>query len=391
MKLNRHRARDVRSSRVSDEALDRPPVKISSSRHHDPAVSASRAAEGAPLGSDLRRVLEPSFGHSFGDVRIHDDAESDAQARQLDAAAFTVGGDIHFRSGFFDPRSPGGMHLLAHEAAHVVQNDRFGRSPDVDTVSRPGDLAETEADAAASAVMAGESASVHTASESAVSCTLMDLVGGVGKTIWDVATDDTIGGLVDVGAFKDVAPSLSGVMDPVGKVLGPLGVISGGMDLHESLTSDESNFENTEQGVLGVGNILSGLASTAGLFGVGSGVGASTAMSAAGLAEAGLATGAVGGTLGAGLAAGGQVIGAGLAGYGAGRLLDNGVDWLGDAITGNEEADHSISGTLADGMVGMDQLAVQGLRGLGVLDNNAPAYTQTLGWQLAEILPSWMQ
>jgi hypothetical protein len=34
---------------------------------------------------------------------------------------------------------------------------------------------------------------------------------------------------------------------------------------------------------------------------------------------------------------------------------------------------------------------VQGLRGLGVLDNDAPAYTQTLGWQLAEILPSWMQ
>jgi hypothetical protein len=35
-------------------------------------------------------------------------------------------------------------------------------------------------------------------------------------------------------------------------------------------------------------------------------------------------------------------------GYAAGQLLDKGVDWIGDKVSGNEDADHSISGAGAD-------------------------------------------
>ena len=51
-----------------------------------------------------------------------------------------------------------------------------------------------------------------------------------------------------------------------------------------------------------------------------------------------------------------------------------------------ETGDYSISGMLGEGAAALD-------RGVSSLwaDESEPAYTQTLGWKLAEILPSWMQ
>src|SRR6185503_6422054 len=42
-------------------------------------------------------------------------------ARALDAEAFTVGADVGFREGRYDPASATSRHLLAHELTHVVQ------------------------------------------------------------------------------------------------------------------------------------------------------------------------------------------------------------------------------------------------------------------------------
>jgi hypothetical protein len=66
--------------------------------------------------------------------------------------------------------------------------------------------------------------------------------------------------------------------------------------------------------------------------------------------------------------------------------MDNGVDWIGDQITGNEAGDHSISGLAADGMTSIDQ-SIARARGYG----DDEAYRHTAGWWLAENLPSWMQ
>ena len=68
--------------------------------------------------------MEARFGTDFSSVRIHDDAGAAAVAGRIDAAAFTTGNDIVFGTGHFDPRSPEGRHLLAHELAHVVQQNR---------------------------------------------------------------------------------------------------------------------------------------------------------------------------------------------------------------------------------------------------------------------------
>jgi hypothetical protein len=303
---------------------------------------------------------------------VHDVQEATELGPSGRAVAVTNGEDILLGP---DVRSQGNVasdYVLAHELAHVVQFDRFGVDASSPLESSPDDSAERDATNAANAVWTGTSPEV-TAAPTALAPSflgdLWDVVSGaepeptdepsfmkdvVGRSLWGGMTDDTIGGLTDVGALKGIGSiggGMRGIMDPVSKVLGPLGVVSGTIDMISGI-SGERNFDNNEKTALGFGNVLSGLASTAGLFGVGGGVTGGTAMTAAGLAEAGAATGAVGGSLGAGLAAGGQVIGAGLAGYGAGKLMDKGVGWLGGATSGDERG---LSDRMVDRAMGTNE------------------------------------
>jgi hypothetical protein len=74
---------------------------------------------------------------SFGAVRIHTGADADAAARSMYAAAYTVGDDIVFAAGRFQPGTAAGRALLAHELTHVVQQRQHGalavqRAPSAD-------------------------------------------------------------------------------------------------------------------------------------------------------------------------------------------------------------------------------------------------------------------
>ncbi|MGB9750789.1 eCIS core domain-containing protein [Roseiflexus castenholzii] len=76
---------------------------------------------GAPLDRETRAFMEPRFGHDFSQVRIHADARAATVARSLDALAFTVGNDIAFALGQYQPGSDEGRALLAHELTHTIQ------------------------------------------------------------------------------------------------------------------------------------------------------------------------------------------------------------------------------------------------------------------------------
>src|SRR5438477_2632150 len=69
-----------------------------------------------------------SFGRDLADVRIHTGSDSAAAARHLDAQAFTIGNDIHFGANRYQPETPAGQHLLAHELTHSLQQ-RAGGQP----------------------------------------------------------------------------------------------------------------------------------------------------------------------------------------------------------------------------------------------------------------------
>ena len=67
--------------------------------------------------------MDQAFGEDFSEVTIHPDSPTPAG---LGALAYTQGNDVHFAPGQFNPESPEGLSLLAHELAHVVQQ-RQGR------------------------------------------------------------------------------------------------------------------------------------------------------------------------------------------------------------------------------------------------------------------------
>ena len=91
-------------------------------------VDSATRGGGRALDPALRHSMEARFGYDFSSVRLHDDPQAASAAAGVDAAAFTVGEHIVFGSGRFDPSSPEGRHLIAHELAHVVQQ-RGGAAP----------------------------------------------------------------------------------------------------------------------------------------------------------------------------------------------------------------------------------------------------------------------
>ncbi len=129
----------------------------------DVAIDRASASSGQALPEDLRSRFEASLGADLSSVRIHNGAESAQAASAVGARAYATGNDIHFAAGTYDPSSAFGVHLIAHEVAHTVQQQ--GAAPTTQhklEVSGPADTAEIEADVAAEAMIEGAPAAVTT-------------------------------------------------------------------------------------------------------------------------------------------------------------------------------------------------------------------------------------
>ncbi len=81
----------------------------------------------AELGARFSGVFG-ARGVDFGGVRIHTDAAAASSARDVHAAAYTVGHHVVFAEGRYQPHSEEGRALLAHELAHVVQQSLGNRA-----------------------------------------------------------------------------------------------------------------------------------------------------------------------------------------------------------------------------------------------------------------------
>ncbi|MEE8295823.1 MAG: DUF4157 domain-containing protein, partial [Sphingomonadales bacterium] len=81
---------------------------------------------GAPLAKSTKAFFEPRFGQDFSKVRLHTDAKAADMADSIRAKAFTLGNDIAFAKGAFNPESKSGKQLLAHELTHTVQQGGLG-------------------------------------------------------------------------------------------------------------------------------------------------------------------------------------------------------------------------------------------------------------------------
>lgn len=174
----------------------------------DAAAAFALATSGTPKQVPMRAEMERAFGADFGGVRAH---TGGAPAREglalLGASAATHGADVVFRDA-----APS-RELVAHELTHVVQQGSVVQGGPAG-VSSPGDAAERDAEAVASAVARGEAApdvgggahgEIHRAVETA---------GGV----WDTATYAAFSSGRTVGANVDVTftPKDPVVADAIG-------------------------------------------------------------------------------------------------------------------------------------------------------------------------------
>lgn len=81
---------------------------------------------GQQMGPRVQRYMEEAMGADFNGVRLHTDARANTLNRSLNAKAFTVGKDIFFSKGQYQPNSSNGQELLAHELTHTVQQGASG-------------------------------------------------------------------------------------------------------------------------------------------------------------------------------------------------------------------------------------------------------------------------
>lgn len=120
----------------------------------DPGAIQAQLGSGQALRGNMKSHMESAYGADFSDVRVHTDGKAHELSDNLNARAFTVGNDIAFGTGEYQPGTVVGDALIAHELAHVVQQGS-GNSA-VSRQSKQGPAAgglEEDADLAAAGAM----------------------------------------------------------------------------------------------------------------------------------------------------------------------------------------------------------------------------------------------
>jgi pyrrolidone-carboxylate peptidase len=93
---------------------------MTASPHVSSRIAASRGG-GLPLQGPAMQQMQQGFGRDFGSIRIHVGSTAAELSSQLNAKAFTVGNDVFFGAGQYEPQTRAGQRLLAHELTHTVQ------------------------------------------------------------------------------------------------------------------------------------------------------------------------------------------------------------------------------------------------------------------------------
>lgn len=108
-----------------------------------PELNNAQHGAATPLPKHIRQPMEAFFNADLSRVRVHTDMAGAAAARAVNARAYAHGDHLMFAQGQYEPHSPAGQRLLAHEVAHVVlHGDGKGehqahRQPDQPTTTPP--------------------------------------------------------------------------------------------------------------------------------------------------------------------------------------------------------------------------------------------------------------
>jgi hypothetical protein len=112
--LNRRLRTEKMSKDIEKKYLEQGTKLLSDTMPH--RLDEEQKAEFKPLFSDVA-------GNKLDDVRIHTGEKAHEAAEAMGAKAFAIGTkDIFFNKNYYDPKSPMGKGLLAHELTHVYED-----------------------------------------------------------------------------------------------------------------------------------------------------------------------------------------------------------------------------------------------------------------------------
>jgi hypothetical protein len=172
-----------------------------------PIVTQVLRSPGQPLDDNARGFMESRFGHDFGRVRVHVDTRAAESARAIDAVAYTLGNNVVFGSGQYQPRSLDGLGLLAHELTHVVQQRHIPTPLQQEPViGGHDDVHEREANRAAATLepaltldSPAAQPRIRPAKGEGIGAAVGALVGGIAGGIFGGLPGAILGGLAGAG------------------------------------------------------------------------------------------------------------------------------------------------------------------------------------------------
>ena len=92
---------------------------------HTASAEASSAinslGSGMPLPASERAFFEPRFGKDLSHIRVHTGGTADTASQSINARAFSLGNNIAFANGQYQPGTQSGRTLMAHEITHTLQ------------------------------------------------------------------------------------------------------------------------------------------------------------------------------------------------------------------------------------------------------------------------------
>ena len=94
----------------------------------NPQALQAQLGSGQSLDGAVNSRMSSAFGYDFSRVRLHTDTQAASLSADLNARAFTIGRDVAFGAGEYQPGTMIGDAILAHELAHVAQQGEANSS-----------------------------------------------------------------------------------------------------------------------------------------------------------------------------------------------------------------------------------------------------------------------
>lgn len=193
----------ARTSHADDKAADRDsatrPKRRSQQADEVPAwaqldgtpTALRRLGPGTPLDGAVSARMGTALGGDFSHVRVHEGPEAAGVSSSLGARAFSYGHHVGFGAGEYRPGTLMGDAIIAHELAHVQQQQSVAAGP--------ADVAVRDGDAASAEIGGNEMAFEHDADRAAV--------GAVGR-LWGIASQVSNGLLQAGGRLQATRPRI---------------------------------------------------------------------------------------------------------------------------------------------------------------------------------------